>query len=100
MRYKIKLINYDYGDPMNPHDDSPSEIYENRNIAHLVILEMARDLVRYLNDDENISFKTMEDDSLRYRVDLDGDAEAIVRYWYENNEDYCVISIYTIEEVE
>ena len=99
MKYKIKLINYDYGDPMNSHDDSPNKIYENRNIAHLEILKMARDLVRYLNDDENISFKTMESDSLRYRVDLDGDAEAIVRYLYENNEDYCVISIYTIEEV-
>lgn len=95
MKYKIKLLCYDYGNP-EPYEDEIDMIFNDEKDAMIVLLQCAIEEVESLNDP-----LITEEGRATFRycsIDLDGDADAIIRCW-DGPEDYSIVTIYNIVEV-
>ena len=96
MKYKIRLTCYDFGN-REPYYDEVDMIFDNKQDAMVTLLQCAIEEADELN---NPFIWDGEQDNKRYfRIDLDTDADAVIRCWY-NDEDYSPVTIYNIVEVQ
>ncbi len=96
MRYKIKMLCYDFGNP-EPYEDEVEMIFDDRKDAMITLLQCAIEEVDELNDP--YICEERREDPRYFQIDLDGDADAIIRCW-DGEEDYSIVTIYNIEEVQ
>ena len=96
MKYKIRLTCYDFGNH-EPYDDEIDMVFDDRRDAMIELLQCAIEEADELN---NPFIWDGEQETSRYfQIDLNADADAIIRCWY-NSEDYSIVTIYNIEEVQ
>ena len=96
MKYKIKLTCYDFGNH-EPYDDEVDIIYDDRRSAMIDLLRCAIEEVDSLNNP--FLDGEMVENSRYFQIDLDSDADAVIRCW-DGLEDYSIVTIYNIEEVK
>ena len=96
MKYKIKLTCYDFGNH-EPYDDEVDIIYDDRRSAMIDLLRCVIEEADSLNN--TFLNGEMVENSRYFQIDLDSDADAVIRCW-DGLEDYSIVTIYNIEEVE
>lgn len=96
MKYKIKLLCYDFGNP-EPYEDEVDMIFDNKKDAMITLLQCAIEEAESLNNPH--LYADNAENRRYFQIDLDGDADAVIRCW-DGPEDYSIVTIYNIEEVE
>ncbi len=96
MKYKIKLTCYDFGNH-EPYDDEVDIIFDDRRDAMIALLQCVIEEAESLND----PYLCIDGEEARryFQIDLDSDADAIIRCC-DGPEDYSLVTIYNIEEVK
>jgi hypothetical protein len=95
MKYKIKLTCYDFGNP-EPYEDEVDMIFDDKKDAMITLLQCVIEEADGLNDP--YVYEERRENPRYFQIDLDSDADAIIRCW-DGTEDYSIVTVYNIEEV-